>query len=81
MLTKRTHIMFEQVLWEKLSQLSKSQNTSIGQLVRDAVEKRLDQEELLAIRAKAIEDIKRIRPKPFKGNIDYKELINYGRKF
>lgn len=81
MLTKRTHIMFDQELWEKLARLSKAQNTSVGKIVRDAVEEKLEQKKIFAQRAKAIEDIKKIRPKPFKGKIDYKELINYGRKF
>jgi len=45
------------------------------------VKERIENEEMLAKRRKAIDEIERIRPKPFKGKIDYKELINAGRKY
>lgn len=80
MLTKRTNILFEQELWEKLVKIARARNISTSSVIREAVEKKLSEEEMLLQRRKAFEDIKRIRPKPFKGKIDYKELINYGRR-
>lgn len=56
MLTKRTHILFEEKLWEKLVEISEKTNTSIGQLVRTAVEDKYHEESQLARRAKAIEE-------------------------
>ncbi len=39
MLVKRTNILFDKDLWEKLSALAKKQKTSIGELTRKAVQK------------------------------------------
>ena len=80
MLNKRTHILFDTLLWNRLSKLAKSEDTSIGQIVREAVEKRLQENQILLQRKKAIDEIKRIRPH-LKGRVDYKALINYGRKY
>lgn len=57
MLTKRTNILFDEKLWEELVELSKRTGTSIGQLVRTAVEDKYDEERKLARRAKTIEEI------------------------
>lgn len=64
MLTKRTNILFDEKLWEILTRLAQEKKTSVGDLVR-----------------KAVEAILRHRPTPVKGKIDYKALINAGRKY
>lgn len=79
MLTKRAQILFEEDLWEQLVRLSAAQKTSIAHLVRKAVEEKYKRELELAERKAVLEEIEKIRPH-FKGKIDYKELINYGRK-
>ncbi len=80
MLNKRTNLLFNQELWDQLMQLAKKKNTSVGKLVRTAVEDyyELKEDSLQQIQkaCKAIEE-KRIQGK---GKIDYKALINYGRK-
>ncbi len=81
MLTKRTNILFDEKLWQEISKLAKKEKTSVGSIVRSAVKERIENEEILAKRRKAIDEIERIRPKPFKGKVDYKELINAGRKY
>lgn len=81
MLTKRTNILFDEKLWHEVSNLAKKQKTSIGSIVRTAVRERIEREEDLAQRRKTIDDILRIRPKPYKGKIDYKALINEGRRY
>lgn len=81
MLTKRTNILFDEKLWKDVSSLAKKEKTSVGNIVRSAVRERVESEELLAKRRKALDEIERIRPKPFKGKIDYKELINAGRRY
>ncbi len=39
MLTKRTQILFDKQLWNTLVQIAKTNNTSVGELVRSAVKK------------------------------------------
>ncbi len=80
MLTKRTNILFDDALWTKLVEIAKKEKTSMGNIVRSAVKERVENEEILAQRKEAVDWILKNRPKPFKGKIDYKELINYGRK-
>lgn len=79
MLTKRTNILFDENLWRSLSLEAKKRKTSVGRLVRDAVAKMYLHDEALEERKKAIEHIFKIR-KRVKG-INYKEYINYGRRF
>lgn len=80
MLTKRTNILFDENLWKTLTREAKKRKTSVGKLVRQAVEKMYARDKELEERRKAIEHIKAIR-KISKGKIDYKELINYGRRY
>lgn len=81
LLTKRTQILFDKQLWQKLVALSRSQKLSIGEIVRDAIEEKLSRQTELEKRKAAIEATLKHRPKPFKGKIDYKALINAGRKY
>ena len=80
MLIKRTNILFNQELWDQLTRLAKNRNSSIGQLVRTAVE------EYYALHDDASEQIRKAcqtietNRKQIKGKLDYKSLINYGRK-
>lgn len=80
MLTKRTNILFDEELWRRLSDRAKREKTSVGNLVRKAVEKAYVQNEEKDERTKAFERILKIR-KISKKPIDYKALINYGRKY
>ena len=80
MLNKRAQILFDKDRWNKLTKIAKSQNTSVGDWVRKAVDKEFERIQELEQRRRVIDDIRRIRPAPFKGKIDYKALINYGRK-
>jgi hypothetical protein len=81
MLTKRTNILFDNQTWLKLQRLAKTRNESIGELVRQAVEQNynLKDDQTSQIR-QVCDEIERIRVS-FKGKLDYKALINYGRKF
>jgi len=80
MLTKRANILFEQKQWEELVKLAKAKNTSVGQIVREAVHEKHLNESTKSTRAKAIEWTLKNRVIS-KGKIDYKELINHGRKY
>ncbi|MDO8452728.1 MAG: hypothetical protein Q7S79_03165 [bacterium] len=79
MLTKRANILFEEKTWKELTVRAKKQNTSVGELVRSAVDKKLSVDELEKRRL-AAQSLLSHRPKPFKGKIDYKTLINEGRR-
>lgn len=81
MLSKRTNILFDDDLWELLTSVAKRQKTSVGDVVRNAIKKVYSEENIIEKRKKIFDAIKRIRPKPYPGKIDYKELINYGRKY
>lgn len=81
MLNKRAHILFDEEMWRKLVSLAAAQNASIGELIRDAVQEKYDYKVDLERRRQAVDAILKIRPKPFKGRIDYKALINAGRKY
>lgn len=79
MLSKRTNILFDENLWQALIALAKKRNVSAGKLIREAVREKYIPDTKLSETKNLLEDIERIRPR-FKGKIDYKELINYGRK-
>ncbi len=49
MLNKRVHVLFDKDLWNKLKKLSKVQNISAGEFVREAVSEQIERKkELLA---------------------------------
>ena len=81
MLTKRTNILFENELWDLLVAVAQREKTSVGEVVRKAVRKVYSEDEISRRRTEACKRILAIRPKPYPGKIDYKELINYGRKY
>ncbi|MDO8638010.1 MAG: hypothetical protein Q7R43_00415 [Candidatus Daviesbacteria bacterium] len=81
MLTKRAQILFDVELWNKLVKLAESRKISVAEYVREITKKDLAETKILEQRRKAFESILKHRPKPFKGKIDYKALINYGRKY
>ena len=80
MLNKRANILFEEGFWKKLTRLAQVKKTSAGQLIREAVEEKYTQETQMETRKEVLERIEKTRPH-FKGKVDYKALINYGRKY
>lgn len=80
MLTKRTNILLEEDLWKQLERVAHEQNMSVSQFIREAINIKLDEKKKLKQTQKAIDEIRKIRPH-FKGKLDYKALINYGRKY
>ena len=79
MLNRRVQVLFNKDLWNKIIHLAKAHKTSVGQIVRETMESRLAREKEFEQRKSVIESILKHRPKPFKGKIDYKALINAGR--
>jgi len=80
MLTKRTNILFDNELWSLLVNVAQREKSSVGEVVRKAVRKVYSEDEIIERRKKALETIKRIRVRQ-KGVVDYKALINEGRKY
>lgn len=80
MLTKRTNILFDEELWNVLVALAAKQKTSVGNLVRTAARKVYNDKTQGNARKSACQAILALRVKQ-KGKVNYKELINYGRKY
>lgn len=80
MLNKHAHILFNNQFWVTLKSLAEAKKTSVAKLVREAVTEKYAKETELETKRKAIESILKHRPAPVKGRIDYKALINYGRR-
>lgn len=80
MLTKRAQILFDQNMWNQLIKLAKKQQTSVSEIIRKTVEKQIEDEEVFEKRYQAIESTMKNRLKSRK-KINYRELINYGRKY
>ena len=79
MLTKRTNILFSEQTWSKLTRLAQKRGSSVGELVRDAVQDSYFDDKQNDRAAAAYHSIIRHR-KRVPGKIDYKELINEGRR-
>jgi hypothetical protein len=80
MLTKRTNILFDNDLWELLTSVARKEKSSVGEVVRRAVNKVYRDANFNEIKKKAFEIIKKHRVRQ-KGVLDYKALINEGRKY
>lgn len=84
MLNKRTQILFDNNCWFELRALARAQNTSVGELVRKAVNKVYleDRSSRKAAKQAAFEKILELRKKikPITSK-EIKEFINYGRKY
>jgi hypothetical protein len=80
MLTKRTNILFDNDLWDLLTSVARREKSSVGEVVRSAVNKVYRGDNFIEQRKRAFETIKKFRVTQ-KGTVDYKALINEGRKY
>ncbi|OGL77710.1 hypothetical protein A3J43_04435 [Candidatus Uhrbacteria bacterium RIFCSPHIGHO2_12_FULL_54_23] len=78
-LEKRTNILFDMKLWNKLTRLASERERSVGDLVRTAVTRTYFSDHINRERREAFERIMKLRTVS-KEKIDYEELINYGRE-
>lgn len=69
--------MFDQNGWNYLASLAKKRKTTVGVLVRDAVQQKYGTEIRESNKVRAMKSILATRPKPQKW--DYKALIEDGR--
>lgn len=79
MLTKRTNILFDQETWKLLKLVAKQRKLSIGETIRQAVKKTYLEDKKTTQTEKAHQAILKHRKK-FK-KLNYKQLINAGRKY
>lgn len=75
MLTKRTNILFDEKLWQTLTRLAQEKKTSVGDLVRKAVEKTYTTPIELEERRKAVAEILQLKEKYRKKSKKKKESI------
>ena len=80
MLNKRTNILFDNDLWDLLTSVARREGSSVGEVVRKAVKKVYKESNLTERKIKAFDTIRKFRVKQ-KGTVDYKFLINAGRKY
>lgn len=79
MLNKRVNVLFDQDEWDRLTVLASLKNANASQLIRVAIRKTYFSDQNNTARKSAFYSILKER-KTFK-HINYKALINYGRKF
>jgi hypothetical protein len=80
MLTKRTNILFDNDLWDLLTSVARREKSSVGEVVRRAISKVYTQDNFIERKKEAFETIRKFRVKQ-KGIVNYKSLINEGRKY
>ena len=80
MLTRRTNILFDDDLWDLLTSVAKREKSSMGEVVRRAVSKAYRDDNFIEQKKKAFETIKKFRVRQ-RGLVDYRALINEGRKY
>lgn len=79
MLSNRVNIMFDHRTWSQLKKIARARKRTASDLVREAVHD-CYLTNITEQRKKAIRHILAIRPKPVTSTIDYKALINEGRR-
>jgi len=81
MLNRRTNILLNEADYMALNQLAKSKDKTVGELIRTAIKSfyKLDHSESSI--EKILRDTKRLAKKINLKNFDYKEMVNYGRKY
>lgn len=81
MLTRRTNVLLSEIDYLTLSRLAADKGKTMGELIRQAIEKTYKISKKKDSVARALNRINQLGKKVNTKNIDYKELINYGRKY
>ncbi len=80
MLVKRTNTLFEEESWKMLAGLALQKGSSVSELIRKAVKEAYFTEGEKMSQKQAFEEIISLRKKA-RGKINYKSLIEDGRKY
>jgi len=82
--TKRTHIMLDPSTFNWLKSKSENRQVTIGSLVRTILEKerQVETDRIRQKRLQALQNMQKLRKQfVLKGTINYRELVEYGRKY
>lgn len=81
LLTRRTNVLLDEESYAVLSMYSQDEGKTLGELIRTAINKTYKAKKILNVNEKAYRMINRATKGLNFSGIDYKELINYGRKY
>lgn len=82
MLTKRTNVLLSDTDYAMLSMLSSQESKTMGELIRYAVQKTYKTtKKALTANEEAFREVKKLTKGMNFTGIDYKSLVNYGRKY
>ncbi|MEK7472536.1 MAG: hypothetical protein AAB625_00705 [Patescibacteria group bacterium] len=81
LLTRRTNVLFDETDYATLLMYSQERGETIGELIRNAIKKTYKAKKVLNANEKAYRMIRKATKGLDFTGIDYKELINYGRKY
>jgi len=81
MLTRRTNVLLNETDYETLLALSKREGKTMGELIRHAVRKTYKTHRREKTNAQILAEIDKLAKKVNTKGINYKELVEYGRKY
>lgn len=79
LLTRRTNILLEEVDYRMLKNISMKNNKTIGELIRNAIIEKYKVHK--PSQAQILKDLRNLGKKANTKGINYRELIDYGRKY
>ncbi len=80
LLTRRTNVLLDEESYAILSMCSQNEGKTLGELIRAAINKTYKAKKILNVNEKAYRMINKATKGLSFSGIDYKALINYGRK-
>lgn len=81
MLTHRTNLLLEEMDYMTLSALSRQTGSTVGELIRAAIRKQYKRDDMIKNRKRILRSIERLSKQANTKGIDYRALINDGRKY
>lgn len=80
-LTKRTNIMFDEQMWKILNQIADQRQISVGELIRQTIDQQLIQDHFEKLKQNDYAHQQILKHRKIHKGINYKDLINDGRKY
>lgn len=82
MLTQRTNVLFSELDYKMLKELSKKHKKSVGELIRHAIATTYKESKpKKKSTAQLLKEIRTLGKKANTKGINYRELVEYGRKY
>ncbi len=79
LLTQRTNVLLDEIDYKMLKDLSKKNNQTIGALIRHAINKTFKPKK--TSQSQLLKQLRQLGKSSNTKGINYKELIEYGRKY